>query len=90
MLATSDERIDNIYGSGSQRREVYTIAADIEPGNSGGPLLATTGKVAGIVFARSADHANVGYAMTDTELSPVVAKAGGLSGSVSSGRCIKG
>jgi len=90
VLATSRERIQNIYGTAEEQREVYTIAADIEPGNSGGPLLATSGKVAGIVFARSADHANVGYAITDTELSPVVAKARALSASVSSGRCIKG
>lgn len=90
VLARSEENVENIYSTGRTLRELYTLAADIEPGNSGGPLLAGDGTIAGIVFAKSADDPNLGYAMTDTLLSPVVQKAPGLSAAVSSGTCVRG
>jgi S1-C subfamily serine protease len=62
----------------------------VQPGNSGGPLLATDGRVAGVVFARSADDPELGYAMTNTELEPVASAASGLSAPVSSGACVRG
>ena len=52
----SSERITDIYGQDSSPREVYTLAANIQPGNSGGPLLSPEGQVAGVVFARSSDQ----------------------------------
>jgi S1-C subfamily serine protease len=90
VLATSTERIPDIYGTSRTAREVYTLAALVQPGNSGGPLLATDGRVAGVVFARNADDPELGYAMTNTELSPVVTAAPGLSSAVSSGSCVRG
>jgi S1-C subfamily serine protease len=90
VLAHSTENVENIYNSARELRDVYTLAADIEPGNSGGPLLAGDGSIAGIVFAKNADKADLGYAMSDTLLSPVIAQAPGLSGAVSSGRCVQG
>ncbi|MGV8911814.1 MAG: MarP family serine protease [Rhodoglobus sp.] len=80
----------NIYGSGSFPREVYTLAGQVNPGNSGGPLLTLDGNVVGAVFARSADQENVGYAVTLTELQPVVDEAPALTSTVSSGACIPG
>jgi len=80
----------NIYGSGGSPREIYTLAGQVNPGNSGGPLLTLDGVFVGAVFARSADQENVGYAMTLTELQPVVEEAPALTGTVSSGACIPG
>jgi hypothetical protein len=90
VLARSIEAIPDIYGGPRTPREVYTLAALVQPGNSGGPLLATDGRVAGVVFARSADDPELGYAMTNAELEPVASGAAGLSAPVSSGNCVRG
>lgn len=83
-------QVDDIYGTAKTDREIYTLAAQVREGNSGGPLLTDSGAVAGIVFATSSDSATVGYAMTMAEVGPVAAQAEGLSRPVSSGDCIKG
>jgi uncharacterized membrane protein required for colicin V production len=90
ILAHSTENVQNIYSTGRTTRDLYTLAADIEPGNSGGPLLAQNGTIAGIVFAKSSTDADLGYAMTDALLAPVVQQAAGLSNATSSGACVKG
>jgi S1-C subfamily serine protease len=54
----------NIYDTGNVNRPIYPIRADVEPGNSGGPLLAPNGKVYGVVFAKSTQYSGVGYALT--------------------------
>ncbi|CAN5260537.1 MarP family serine protease [soil metagenome] len=90
VVSVSTATVPDIYGSTKTQREVYTIAADVKEGNSGGPLLTMGGAVAGVVFARNADTANVGYALTMSELDPVAARAPGLSSSVSSGQCVRG
>jgi S1-C subfamily serine protease len=78
----------NIYGSGGSPREIYTLSGPVHPGNSGGPLLTLDGDVVGTIFARGADQKNLGYAMTLTELQPVVDEAPSLTATVSSGECI--
>jgi len=90
VIAVGTERVDDIYGDSANLRDVYTLAADVQQGNSGGPLLSTDGEVAGVIFAKSADTANVGFAMTNTELEPVVADAADLSKRVDTGDCIAG
>ena len=90
VVSVTTASVANIYGTAKSEREIYTLAADVREGNSGGPLLTVSGAVAGIVFAKSADTANVGYAMTMAELSPVAAQAAGLAAPVSSGECVTG
>jgi S1-C subfamily serine protease len=90
VLSVATTSVDDIYGGSPSSREIYTLAADVREGNSGGPFLAEDGSVAGVVFAKSADLDNVGYAMTMTELSPVAAAAPGLTAPVPSGTCVRG
>jgi len=90
VLAVSVERIPDIYGNSRTEREVYTLAALVQPGNSGGPLLAPDGRVAGVVFARNADDPELGYAMTNTELAPVATAAPNLNAPVATGSCVRG
>ncbi|HWM33261.1 MAG TPA: MarP family serine protease, partial [Pseudolysinimonas sp.] len=90
VLAVSDEQIQDIYGTGTNPREVYSLAARVNPGNSGGPLLTTGGDVAGVVFARSSTDDQLGYAMTNAELAPVVDRAAGLNTALEPGTCTRG
>lgn len=74
-------------GDESRTRDVYTLAANINQGNSGGPVLSVDGRVAGVVFAKASSVANVGYAVTMTDLLPVADQAPSLTSAVSSGSC---
>ena len=58
----------NIYQQTSTTRDVYIVRADVEPGNSGGPLLSPSGQVDGVVFAKSTETADVGYVLTAAEV----------------------
>lgn len=90
VLAISDERVADIYGESSNVREVATLAADVQPGNSGGPFITLDGEVAGLVFARNAEHANLGYATTMAELEPLLRTASDLDARVQPGHCVAG
>jgi S1-C subfamily serine protease len=70
-------------------REAYTLATQVDPGNSGGPLLAVDGTVAGVVFGKAETVDNVGYAVTMAELAPVADASTGLAETVDSGQCVR-
>lgn len=83
----SELLVQNIYGSDPRVLDIYQLAANVEQGNSGGPLLNMKGRVVGVVFAKSTENIPVGYALTLQELRPVAQKAAALSTPVDSGRC---
>ncbi len=78
----------DIYQRATVDREIYSLRGPVRPGNSGGPLFDSSGKVAGVVFARSTTDPETGYALTLAELRPVLASVG--SAPVSSGGCATG
>jgi S1-C subfamily serine protease len=80
----------DIYNSGSVTRGVYALAANVLPGNSGGPLMGPGGQVIGVVFSRSTVYSNVGYALTSPGVLSRVQAAARHHGAVSTGSCISG
>lgn len=58
----------DIYNSSLVTRQIFVIEAGVRPGNSGGPLVDTEGRVLGMVFATSASTPNQAYALTDDEI----------------------
>ncbi|MFB4316321.1 MarP family serine protease [Actinomadura sp. 21ATH] len=60
----------DIYHAGQVSREIYAIRGTVEPGNSGGPLLARDGTVYGVIFAAALDAPATGYALTAEEVAP--------------------
>jgi S1-C subfamily serine protease len=59
----------DIYQTGQVNRQIFEIRANVEPGNSGGPLLSPSGTVYGVVFAAAVDASNTGFALTANEVS---------------------
>ena len=82
-----DARGEDIYGRQTVVREVYSLFTRVQPGNSGGPVLDPSGPVVGVVFARSLDDDDTGYALTMAEAAPVLQAAATLSRPVDTGAC---
>jgi S1-C subfamily serine protease len=59
----------DIYNENLVTRQIFVLQATVRPGNSGGPLVDTQGRVLGMVFATSASDPNQAYALTDDEIS---------------------
>ena len=49
-------------------RDVYTIRANVEQGNSGGPLIDLNGRVLGVVFGAAVDDPDTGFVLTADEV----------------------
>ncbi|MFB9377637.1 MarP family serine protease [Kineococcus gynurae] len=77
----------DIYDRDRVVREVYSVNTQVQPGNSGGPLLTPGGEVAGVVFARSLDDDQTGYVLTPVELDRVLAVVGNSTTPVGTGAC---
>ncbi len=60
-------------------RELIQLAIPIEPGNSGGPLVDSTGTVRGIINMKSAIDDNLGFAIPIRELAPLREKPNPVS-----------
>ncbi|MFI6278283.1 MarP family serine protease [Streptomyces sp. NPDC050988] len=77
----------DIYHRGTVQRKVYSVFATVRQGNSGGPLLTATGEVYGVVFAKSLDDADTGYALTVEEVQEDITKGRTANQQVGSDSC---
>lgn len=79
----------DIYNDGLVDRNIWIVAADVRPGNSGGPVVDLQGRVLGLVFGASSTDPGQAYALTNSEIDPDVRAGIGRTGRVdtSSLRC---
>ncbi|GAA1553921.1 MarP family serine protease [Actinomadura kijaniata] len=78
----------DIYHSSQVHREIYAIRGKVEPGNSGGPLLTSDGRVYGVIFAAALDtSAPTGYALTAEEVAPDARAGAEATVPVDTGSC---
>ncbi|MDI3313511.1 MAG: acid resistance serine protease MarP [Mycobacterium sp.] len=66
----------DIYRNATVTRQVYTIRANVEQGNSGGPLVDLNGHVLGVVFGAAVDENDTGFVLTAKEVAAQLAKIG--------------
>jgi len=77
----------DIYQSAQVTRQIYSIRALVQPGNSGGPLLSPRGTVDGVVFAAAISVPDTGYALTASEVESDAAAGANATGRVSTEGC---
>jgi S1-C subfamily serine protease len=72
------------------QREVYSIRSLVRSGNSGGPLLASDGRVLGIVFATDLRSSDTGYVLTAAEVAGDYRAGRNATAPVNTGGCTPG
>jgi len=77
----------DIYRSATINREVYTVRASVEQGNSGGPLIDLNGQVLGVVFGAAVDDNDTGFVLTAKEVAAQLARIGDTA-PVATGACV--
>jgi S1-C subfamily serine protease len=77
----------DIYRTATINREVYTVRANVEQGNSGGPLIDLDGQVIGVVFGAAVDDNDTGFVLTAKEVAAQLAHIGDTT-PVSTGECV--
>lgn len=90
VQAVGEVPLGDVLTGAASMVDVYTLAADIRHGYSGGPVVDAAGNLAGLVFARAPGSDAVGYALTADTIAPVVAAAPQMTATVPSGDCVPG
>jgi S1-C subfamily serine protease len=83
-----DARGSDIYRETEVTRDVFVLAAALQPGDSGAPLFDQEGDVVGLAFAIDPSDDATAYALTTAELEAALATFGTTE--VSSGPCLVG
>ncbi|MER7724643.1 MarP family serine protease [Streptomyces sp. NPDC096323] len=87
VRARIDANGPDIYHRGTVQRDVYSLFTTVRQGNSGGPLLTPQGKVYGVVFAKSLDDPDTGYALTADEIREDITRGRAANQQVDSQGC---
>lgn len=85
----SQQRLQSpdIYGEGRVVREVFSLRGDIRPGNSGGPIVSSKGRVLGVIFAASVTDDDTGYALTSAAVADAADQGTASTDAVGTGGC---
>jgi S1-C subfamily serine protease len=79
----------DLYGTGRVTRRIVELRADIERGDSGGPLILPDGTVGGVVYAEALSDPSVGYALAPDAVAARVRPALGTTQSAPTGSCTR-
>ena len=79
----------DIYNTKNSAREIYEVKADVNPGNSGGPILDDAGVVHGMVFAKAPTKSGIGYVLLPSAVNKVI-KPGETATKLVKSKCIPG
>ena len=82
------QTVDVQTGERTESRLVYQLAAKVDQGNSGGPVIEADGDVVGVMFAK-ATQGETGYAIPASVLNEVLAGLDTYTQPVSHGRCTR-
>jgi S1-C subfamily serine protease len=77
----------DLYGDATTRRDIYILAAQLAPGDSGGALVDINGEVVGVAFAVAPDQPATAYALATEELTAVLDQP--RAGTVDTGSCLR-
>jgi S1-C subfamily serine protease len=75
--------IGDIYGRPTTPRQIIVLTADLEPGDSGAPLVNGAGQVVGVAFGTATLRRSTAFAVASEELAPLLAQP--RTGPVSTG-----
>jgi len=78
----------NIYDLGKFDRGIYLVQAQVDYGNSGGPLVTSSGMVAGIVFSKSTTVSNIAYVLASAHITTALQRVKASTARVSTGACV--
>jgi S1-C subfamily serine protease len=62
----------DLYGNGEWSRKILILAADLEPGDSGGPVVSRSGLLLGLSFATDPRLPHTSYALDPSEIRTVL------------------
>ncbi|HTT92201.1 MAG TPA: MarP family serine protease [Acidimicrobiales bacterium] len=79
---------EDLYDNRSTERKVYVLAAKLTYGDSGAPVVGADGQVLGIAFAIAPDRPTTAYALSTSELRPLLSAP--HSTAVSTEGCVTG
>jgi S1-C subfamily serine protease len=77
----------DIYQDAEVTREIYAVRGQVQPGNSGGPMLDGAGFVAGVVFGKAVNDDSTGYVLTAAQVAADAAAGRTAKASVSTRGC---
>lgn len=75
------------YGQGDVPRSIVAFRGLVRPGNSGGPVVDTRGRVIATVFASARGKRRTGYGVPNAVVGKLLDRARGASGTVGTGPC---
>ena len=90
VSAKGEVPLQDVSSSAVSSVDVYTLAAAVRHGFSGGPVVAADGSLVGLVFARAPGDAGTGYALTADTIASAVRQASALTATTSAGQCTPG